>query len=70
MGWKIHQIDVKTTILNGKLKEEVYIEQPEGFVAHKKEAMCVEKKEHCIESSRLPEHGMRILMHTCRKWAL
>eukprot|EP00253_Pinus_taeda_P023791 PITA_23791 len=31
MGWKIHQIDVKTTFLNGKIKEEVYIEQPEGF---------------------------------------
>eukprot|EP00253_Pinus_taeda_P022059 PITA_22059 len=31
MGWKIHQMDVKTAFLNGKIKEEVYIEQPEGF---------------------------------------
>ena len=31
MGWKIHQMDVKTTFLNGKIKEEVYIEKPEGF---------------------------------------
>eukprot|EP00253_Pinus_taeda_P034948 PITA_34948 len=31
MGWKIHQMDVKTTFLNGKIEEEVYIEQPEGF---------------------------------------
>ena len=37
MGWQIHQMDVKTTFLNGELKEEVYIEQSEGFVAHKKE---------------------------------
>ena len=26
MGWKIHQMDVKTTFLNGKTEEEVYIE--------------------------------------------
>ena len=28
----IHQMDVKTTFLNGDLDEEVYMEQPEGFV--------------------------------------
>eukprot|EP00253_Pinus_taeda_P027972 PITA_27972 len=31
MGWHIHQMDVKTTFLNGVIDEEVYIEQPEGF---------------------------------------
>ncbi|GJU79580.1 retrovirus-related pol polyprotein from transposon TNT 1-94 [Tanacetum coccineum] len=29
---KIYQIDVKTTFLNGELKEEVYVSQLEGFV--------------------------------------
>ncbi|GKE46891.1 retrovirus-related pol polyprotein from transposon TNT 1-94 [Tanacetum coccineum] len=28
----IFQMDVKTTLLNGDLKEEVYVSQPEGFV--------------------------------------
>lgn len=28
MGCKIHQMDVKTTFLNGVIEEEVYIEQP------------------------------------------
>ena len=27
-------MDVKTTFLNGKIDEEFYIEQPEGFVTH------------------------------------
>nr|GEV33722.1 hypothetical protein [Tanacetum cinerariifolium] len=28
----IYQMDIKTTFLNGELKEEVYVSQPEGFV--------------------------------------
>jgi len=31
MGWQIHQMDVKTTILNGVIEEEVHVEQPQGF---------------------------------------
>jgi len=31
MGWKIHQMDVKKTFLNGMIVEEVHIEKPEGF---------------------------------------
>ena len=34
MKWKIHQMDVKTTFLNGVVEEEVYLEQPLGFETH------------------------------------
>jgi len=31
-GLIIHQMDVKTTFLNGELDEEIYMDQPEGFI--------------------------------------
>lgn len=31
-GWSIQQVDINSAFLNGKLKETVYIEQPESFV--------------------------------------
>ena len=40
MGWKIHQMDVKTAFLNGLLQEEVYLEQPQGFETMGEILMC------------------------------
>jgi hypothetical protein len=36
-GLNVHQIDIKTTFLNGKLKEEIYMTQPNGFVVKSQE---------------------------------
>jgi hypothetical protein len=41
MKWKLHQMGVKTTFLNGFIEEEVYIEQPQGFeVEYRKTHVC------------------------------
>jgi hypothetical protein len=42
---ELHQMDVKTTFLNGDLQENVYMAQPEGFAIEDKEHMgCILKK--------------------------
>ena len=44
-NWKVFQLDAKSSFLNGYLKEEIFVEQPDGFVVQGKEdKVCLLKK--------------------------
>jgi hypothetical protein len=47
-GWQVHHMDVKSTFLNGDLKEEVYVRQPTGFIVAGQEGKL---RGHGIQSS-------------------
>ena len=46
--WEIEALDVKTAFLYGNLDEELYMEQPEGFVVKGQEKKVYTLKKHCM----------------------
>jgi hypothetical protein len=46
MKWKVHQMDVKISFLNGEIKEKVYVKKLQGFEVHDREThVCRLKKD-------------------------
>jgi hypothetical protein len=42
--WEVHQMDVKSTFLHEDLQEEIYMEQPPGYVQNASSLVCRLKK--------------------------
>ena len=40
-GWYMTGVDVRTAYLYGKLDEEIYMQQPEGFIARGQESKVI-----------------------------
>ncbi|RDX58241.1 hypothetical protein CR513_62453, partial [Mucuna pruriens] len=50
---ELYQMDVKTAFLNGDLEEEVYMDQPKGFVSIRKESLVYRLKKSIYEHKLL-----------------
>ena len=53
LDWELYQIDVKTAYLYGDLDEEIYMEQPEGFVKDKTKVWRLHRSLYGLKQSGL-----------------
>ena len=57
----VHQMDVKTAFFNGELEEEIYMNQPDGFIAQGQEGKVCKLLKSLYGLKRAPSSGMRSL---------
>ncbi|KAK4395412.1 hypothetical protein Sango_1695500 [Sesamum angolense] len=55
--WKIYQMGVKFAFLNGYIDEEIYVEQPQGFIAKGYEEKVLRLKKAFMGSNKPQELG-------------
>jgi hypothetical protein len=54
-GWEVHHMYVKSAFLNDDLQEEVYVEQPSGFIIASKEHKVLKLKKSLYELHQEPQ---------------
>ena len=54
MNLEVEKLDVKTTFLHGNLEEEIYMQQPEGFVKRGKEHLVCRLKKSLYGLKQAP----------------
>jgi hypothetical protein len=60
--WHIHQMDVKSVFLNGELNEEIYMEQPQGFIISGSEQLVCRLKK-AIYGLKQASHAWNLQLH-------
>ena len=58
LNFKLYQMDVKSAFLSGMLQEEVYVEQPKGFVDPYRPDDVYKLKRALYGLKQAPGHGM------------
>ena len=53
-SWPLYQLDIKNAFLHGDLAEEVYMEQPLGFVAQGKSGLVCRLRRSLYDLKRFP----------------
>ena len=66
-GMKMHQMDVTIAFLNGELQEEVYMKQPEGFVAESQEDLVCKLKRSIYGLKQSPRCWNAALDHKLKQ---
>ncbi|BBH09483.1 F-box family protein with DUF295 [Prunus dulcis] len=49
--WRIYQLDVKSAFQNGELEEEIYVEQPQGFIKQRGEDKALNLKKYGLKQA-------------------